>query len=108
MNNYRKESLINKLQNINWLEVELEEDVNVACSNFKGKITTVLDELAPVTQVRLKQRSGDWFNAEILQLISKRDKALVKFKKSKKTEDYSEYKRLRKLTQRTISKSKEE
>ena len=85
--NYRKESLVNKSQNINWLEVELEEDVNVAWSNFKSKITTVIDELAPVTQVRLKQRGGVWFNTEILQLISKGDKALVKFKKSKRTED---------------------
>ena len=62
-------------------------------------------ELAPITKVRLKQRGGDWFDDEILELISKRDKALVRFKKSKNPEDYSEYKRLRNMTQRTVTKA---
>ena len=108
MKNYSKETLLENLNDINWLEVEECENVDEAWSIFKDKFVNVIDKLAPITEVRLKQRGGDWFNGEILHLISNRDKALAKFKKSKKPEDYTHFKELRNLTQRTITKAKQE
>ena len=59
-----------------------------------------------IYQVRLKQRTQLWFSGDILKLIRKRDKALIKFKKSKSNDDYLEYKNLRNQTQRQINKTK--
>lgn len=56
--------------------------------------------------MRLKQGCEPWFNGEILESISNRDKAWVKFKKSKSDENYADFKRLRNKTQFAIKKAK--
>ena len=93
MKNYSQDVLIDKLNSVNWLDVELLEDVDDAWVLFKDRFMNVIDDIAPVKHVRLKQHGGDWFNGDILELISKRDKELHKFKKTRKDEHYQEYKR---------------
>ena len=38
-----------------------------------------VDELAPMREIRIKQRTEPWMNADILTLITLRDKALLRF-----------------------------
>ena len=40
----------------------------------------VFDELAPVKEIRIKQRTEPWMNADILELITLRDKAFYVLK----------------------------
>lgn len=43
----------------------------------------MVDELAHVKETRIKQRTESWMNANILEPISLRDKAFLRFKRSK-------------------------
>ena len=88
------------MYSVNCLKVELQENVIDVWGLFKEKMS-VIYEIAPVKSVRLKQHGCEWFNGEILDLISKWDKALYTFKETRKEEHYVEYKRLRNLTQQS-------
>ena len=50
---------------------------------FKDVILSVLNTVAPIKEVRLKQRREPWVDSNILDLIKKRDFYLYKFKKDK-------------------------
>ena len=47
---------------------------------FKGYFLDVVDELAPVKEIRIKQRTEPWMNADILEMITLRDKAFYVLK----------------------------
>ena len=51
----------------------------------------VLDNIAPVKQIRLKQRTEPWLTAEILELIKIRDMFLYKFRKEKNSDFYKQF-----------------
>ena len=50
-------------------------------SNFK--VASVIDEIAPIKEVRVKSNSQDWFDAETNEEIERWNKLLAKFKKSR-------------------------
>ncbi len=81
-------------------------NVNEAWTNFKEMFTEVLNVVAPVKCVRLKQRTEMWFTGEILEKISQRDKAHINFLRSRNDETFGEYKNLRNRCQRLIDKCK--
>ena len=57
-------------------------------------------------EIRVKNNSPDWFEAEIHEEIETRDKLFAKFKKSKKSNDHKNYKIARNKVQHLINKKK--
>ena len=73
---------ISHLSNINWNElVSSHHDVNMAWCRFKKTLISILDKVAPIKEVRLKQRAKPWMNSEILNDIRERDNLLHNFNK---------------------------
>ena len=62
--------------------MNLFDDIEYAFENFIQKVTTVIDNLAPSKNKLIKGTSQNWFDAEIMEKISDRDKLYKKFKKS--------------------------
>ena len=83
-----------------------EKNANIALQMFNKLLMDVINLVAPLKTVRIKQTSEPWFSSDILYLISLRDKAWVKFRKFGKSELYNEYKKLRNRTQYVIKKAK--
>ena len=54
------------------------KDINEAYSDFTEKVASVIEEIAPIKEVRVKSNSQDWFDAEINEEIERRDKLLAK------------------------------
>ena len=66
----------------------------------------VLDRLAPIKQVRMKQRSEPLMGGHILNLINQRDQALHNFRKSKIADHFKHFSKLRNKVQYSFRKAK--
>ena len=67
---------------------------------------TVIDNLAPSKNKRIKGKSQNWFDAEIMEKISDRDKLFKAFKKSRLHVDKDNYKEARNEVQKLIRTKK--
>ena len=75
-------------------------------SDFIANVTFVIDQIAPIKEIRVKTNSKDWFDAGIREEIETRDKLLAKFKKSRKSTDHENYKKARNKVQCLINKKR--
>ena len=85
LKNYTKEDFILKLTCANLDQCFNACNINTAWSAFREILISILDSVAPVKEIRLKQRTEPWITSEILGLIKQRDNCLYQFKKSKDT-----------------------
>ena len=76
MKNYCSENYIEKLQRINWENVFDCSNVNDAWNSFKTMLLQVINDIAPVKEVRIKVRTEPWMTSDILKLIYERDRIL--------------------------------
>ena len=67
-----------------------------------------MDAVAPIKEIRLKQRTEPWMTSDILQSIQERDNWLNKFRKTTDPDDYKAYCKLRNDIQRKTRNSKSE
>ena len=67
---------------------------------------SILNSIAPVKEVRLKQRTEPWVDSELLDLMRSRDRFLYQFKKPGNSEDYRLFCSYRNQVQRYIRKAK--
>ena len=61
---------------------EKYNSVNKAHNNFFHKLIEVVNKIALLETVRIKNTSSDWFDTEIVEKSSLRDKLFIKFKSS--------------------------
>ncbi|MGL1888436.1 MAG: reverse transcriptase family protein [Reichenbachiella sp.] len=88
---YSKEDLNTMLRDTRLEEIYKIKCVNKAWLVFKDKFLSVLNKVAPIKEVRIKQQSDPWINSEILHLIDERDSHLSQFKKTKLEDSYTKY-----------------
>ena len=75
LKNYSKEIFEEKLHEVNWQVVLDSNSVHEAFYLFKSKLMAVIDNIAPMNYVRVKQRTAPWMTGELLHLIHERDRA---------------------------------
>ena len=90
--NYSKEQFKNHLVDINFPNYEAYTDIDLAYNDFYNKLMPLIDTLAPIKESRIKSDSQPWFDCEIAEKISIRDKLLKKYKKSRLHIDNDLYK----------------
>ena len=81
-------------------------DVEMAWDSFKLIFHSFLYVLAPIKEIRLKQRTEPWLNSEIVQNIRHEDGTLKRFRKTKDPDLYKLYCNLRNKVQRETRNSK--
>ena len=67
---------------------------------------TVINEIAPSKEIRIKNNNEDWFVREVADLIHVREKLFLKFKKSKLYIDEEIYKKIMNQVKKLIQKMK--
>ena len=77
LRNYCEQDFWLKLSAPNWQDVLTSTDVTKAWELFKEYFHWVLDVVAPIKDVKLKQRTKPWMTTDILQCIQKRDEWLI-------------------------------
>ena len=79
-----------------------------AWSNFKSTFLIVVDKIAPIKEVRIKNRTEPWIKSEILHSINERDKAYQTFKRNKSDQNFTVCKECRNKTQNLIYRAKKD
>ena len=106
---YNKDAFINLLKMADWSQPFESKSVDDAWYNFHKKFINVLNIVAPIKTVRIKQSTEPYITPEILSEIKYRDKLLKDYKNDKKNSDlYHKYCKQRNQLQREIKKAKNE
>ena len=84
----------------------MSNDVDYCLDEFSRLFKSVIDFVAPVCEIRVKQRSNPWMNSHILAGIRERDKLLSQFKRNKDSSLYDAYCKVRNSVQRDIKRAK--
>ena len=79
---------------------------DLAYSDFISRLESVINVVAPIKTVRIKNNTRKWFDGEIAEEIYKRDKLHKKFKLTKLHVDKDLYKEARNAVQNVIWKKK--
>ena len=106
LKNYNKEMFQANLLDVDWSSVICSDNVIEAWENFKSIFMSAIDNIAPMKEVLIKQRTQPWITNEILQCIKNRDKAFRVYKKDSLDAIFSIFKDLRNKTQTIIYTAK--
>ena len=72
--------------------------------NISRNVSTYTRQCCTGKNVRLKQRTEQWFTGDILRSISVRDKAWKQYREQNTSDNFTEYKRLRNKTDALINR----
>ena len=89
--NYSNEDFQASLLSVDWNPVLLCDNVNKAWERFKHLFVSVIDNIAPVKQLRIKQRTEPWMDLDILQAIKDRDSSSNKYRINKTEEQLNTF-----------------
>ena len=67
LKNYTIDAFHLLLSNVRFPNYELFMDVNAAYSDFINKLMSVINEIAPLKEIRVKNRTEEWFDGRINQ-----------------------------------------
>ena len=107
LKNYNKEIFIEALINSNIPDIKKYSDVNNAYSDFTDSLISIIDNIATLKNIRVKNNSQEWFDAEIHEEIIKREKCFSNFKKTRTITDEKLYHDTRNRVQALIKNKKE-
>ena len=93
---------------MDWTSVMCSENVIDAWSRFKSIFLSVIANIAPIKEVRIKNRTEPWIDSEILHSINERDKAYQTFKREQSDLTFTLFKECRNRTQTLIYRAKKE
>ncbi len=103
---YNIEVFKDYLKRVNWNDIQNISIVDDARKFFKVVFLKVVDKIAPLRQVRVKQRASPWMDQKILEILNNRNRALSIYRRTKNQEDHLKFKALRNLGQKNIKESK--
>ena len=108
LRNYSVEEFRIRLQEIDWSNVTECDDVNEAWDKFNRLFIDILDSIAPIKEIRIKNRTEPWIDDNILQIIKERDKLLYASNRNKKDKELrKKFNVIRNKLQREVKKAKE-
>merc|ERR1712106_562909 len=86
--NYNPESFVNNLESKIWNTVIQEkEDVEVALEIFNTMFMQSINEICPEKEIKIKSNTEPWIDAEILETMRERDRALYNANRNKQNPD---------------------
>lgn len=94
------------LQSIPWRAVYEADNIDTKVDIFNSNIAALLNIHAPVVRYRITKPYAPWLTNSLKAMISDRDKALRRFKRSGCSADWISYKQLRNMTTLAVKKEK--
>ena len=106
LENYTVEKFIEELNSSNFQNYETFDNIDNAYSDFISRFMAAIDKVAPLREIRVKNRTQDWFDRDIFQAIKSRNEKLKKFKKSRLIIDQENLKKSKYLVHKMIKSKK--
>lgn len=104
--NFNNELFNLDLRKIQWQLIYEMQDINNMVSYFNENLLSIFDIHAPMKTARFTRPPAPWLTDNIKFMMTLRDKALKKYKKSKNIDHFNYYKQLRNYTNFAISTEK--
>ena len=108
MKNYTKESFVENLEGKDWNIVKQErQDPDRALEIFNTMFIQSIDEICPEKDIRVKGRTEPWIDADILEAIRERDRALYFANRNKQNNELrANYNKLRNKVTKLVRTTK--
>ena len=95
LKNYTPEILIEKSKNIYFPDYSTFDDVNEGYADLIQKVNSIIDEIAPVNEMCIKNNTEEWVDEETFEAIRVRDKKYKRFKSTRLHVDHVNYRKSR-------------
>ena len=89
-----------------WSDITQYDDIDKKVEVLSNIITEVFNKHAPIKQKKVTKRKVPWVTENVKLLMKLRDRALIKFKHSRNTADWEEYKKMRNFTTSVLRQEK--
>ena len=93
--NFNKNEFIAEVQKINFWRIYECENVDLALKFLSDSLTEILDQMAPIRTVQIRENYAPWLSSEMKQKMFERDRAQRIASISRLEEDWKAYKRMR-------------
>lgn len=104
--NMDQDTFLRDLSNIGWSSVYDCHSVDEKVYKLNSALSELFDAHAPVKTIKTKHKHNPWINVDILQDLKRRDKARIKFAKTKLESDYNKFRELRNKCKQRIRNAK--
>ena len=103
---YSKESLLERLKKKKIFQTIPLSIVLTQHTDLTAALQEIVDEIAPMKDIRVKGNSKPWFDSDIMEAIRVRDKLKEKFLRTKLHVDHERFKEQRNSVQQKIKNKK--
>ena len=93
--NFKKEDFIFAVRQISWWQLYACDDVEIALQMLTTNLTKILDEMAPIRTIQIRENYAPWLSSETKQLMAERDRAQKVAAETKSANDWKLFKRIR-------------
>ena len=90
-----KEEFISEVKKISWWNIYQCEDVDLALKMLSDNLIAILDRMAPIRTIQIRENYAPWLSYETKKLMAERDSAQQMAAQSKLESDWTLFKRLR-------------
>ena len=104
--NFNKVDFILAVKKINFWQIYNCNDVDLALKLLSDSLTDILDIMAPVRTIQIRENYAPWLSSETKQKMADRDHARRLASQSRLAEDWKYYKRLRNEVNKVLKNEK--
>ena len=93
--NFSQEQFCDAVKELHWFDLYMCQDPNQAAEMLTKKLTTILDQMAPIKTFQVRVKYAPWMSASTKDLLKVRNTAQETAARTKHPEDWLAYKNLR-------------
>jgi hypothetical protein len=93
--NFDPKEFVSAVQQLNWLDLYLCDDADVAVRLLSSKITFILDAVSPMRTIQVRTRYAPWLSSTTIQLMKERDSQQKLASENNSRDEWNKFKSLR-------------
>ena len=105
--NFKRNDFLSEVRKINFWAIYQSESVDTALKLLNDSLTEILDRMAPIKTIQVREHYAPWLSNEIKEKMRERDQAQKIAAISKLDKDWKIYKRLRNNLNKTLKNEKQ-